>query len=74
MANLGTTFDATNIEPAKPFEVLPPGKYSTQIVKSETRVTKDGTGQYLWVESDVLDGPHKGRKLFDATFDAIRAP
>ena len=65
MANLGTTFDATNIEPAKPFEVLPPGKYSAQIVKSETRVTKDGTGQYLLVEIDVLDGPHKGRKLFD---------
>ena len=26
MANLGTTFDATNIEPAKPLEVLPPGQ------------------------------------------------
>ena len=65
MANLGTTFDATNIEPAKPFEVLPPGKYPAQIVNSETRVTKDGTGQYLWLELDVLEGPHKGRKLFD---------
>ena len=65
MANLGTTFDATNIEPAKPFEVLPPGKYPAQIVNSETRVTKDGTGQYLWLDLDVLDGPHKGRKLFD---------
>lgn len=27
MANLGTTFDATSVEPAKPLEVLPPGKY-----------------------------------------------
>ena len=65
MANLGTTFDATTIEPAKPFEVLPPGKYPAQIVNSEIRVTKDGIGQYLWLELDVLDGPHKGRKLFD---------
>ena len=45
MANLGTTFDATNVEPAKPYEVLPPGKYPAQIVASEMRVTKDGMGQ-----------------------------
>jgi hypothetical protein len=65
MANLGTTFDATNVEPAKPLEVLPPGKYPAQIVNSEMRVTKDGMGQYLWFELDVLDGPYQGRKLFD---------
>ncbi len=65
MANLGNTFDATGVEPAKPFDVLPPGKYPAQIVASELRVTKDGMGQYLWLEIDVLDGPCKGRKLFD---------
>lgn len=65
MANLGTTFDATNIEPAKPLDVLPPAKYLAQIVNSEMRVTKDGMGQYLWLELDVLDGPCQGRKLFD---------
>ncbi len=65
MANLGTTFDATGIEPAKPYDVLPPGRYITQIVNSEMRVTKDGMGQYLWLELDVLDGPCRGRKLFD---------
>src|SRR5262245_43855525 len=65
MADLGTTFDATGIEPAKPFDVLPPGKYPAQIVNSEMRVTKDGMGQYLWLELDVLDGPCRGRKLFD---------
>ncbi|MDK9720416.1 MAG: DUF669 domain-containing protein [Rhodospirillales bacterium] len=65
MANLGTTFDATNVEPSKPIEVLPPGKYTVQIVASEMRVTKDGQGQYLWLELDVLDGEYQGRKLFD---------
>src|SRR5262245_32039240 len=65
MADLGTTFDATGIEPAKPFDVLPPGRYPAQIVNSEMRVTKDGMGQYLWLELDVLDGPCRGRKLFD---------
>lgn len=65
MANLGTTFDATNVEPSKPIEVLPPGKYVVQIVASEMRATKDGQGQYLWLELDVLDGEYRGRKLFD---------
>jgi hypothetical protein len=65
MANLGTTFDATSVEPAKPIEVLPPGRYPAQIVNSKLRVTKDGMGQYLWLELDVLEGPYRSRKLFD---------
>jgi DNA repair protein RadD len=47
MASFGNTFDATGIEPAKSFEVLPPGQYPAQIVANDIRVTKDGTGQYL---------------------------
>jgi hypothetical protein len=45
--------------------VLPPGKYTVQIVNSEMRPTSNGLGQYLWLELDVLDGEHAGRKLFD---------
>lgn len=65
MASLGTTFDASTIDPASTFEVLPPGKYVVQIVASEMRPTRDGNGQYLWLELDVLEGQHAGRKLFD---------
>ena len=65
MAQLGTTFDATTIEPNKPFEPVPAGQFPAQIVNSEMRLTKDGRGQYLWVEIDILDGPYAGRKLFD---------
>lgn len=65
MAHLGTTFDATTVEPNKPFEILPPGRYVAQIVASEMRATKDGQGQYLWLELDVLEGEYVGRKLFD---------
>ncbi|MFN4204803.1 MAG: DUF669 domain-containing protein [Agrobacterium albertimagni] len=65
MANLGATFDATGVDPMKPMDVLPPGKYPAQIVASDMRLTKDGMGQYLNLEIDVLDGPYKGRKLFD---------
>ena len=65
MAKFGSAFDATAVDPAKPFTVLPAGKYPAQIVGSEMRLTKDGAGQYLWVQMEVLEGPHKGAKLFD---------
>jgi hypothetical protein len=64
MANLGD-FDASRVDPATPFEPLPPGKYKVQITQSEMRPTKDGSGSYLWLELDVLEGEHAGRKLFD---------
>jgi len=65
MANLGNTFDANTVEPNTPFQPLPPGRYPVQIVASELRPTKDGMGQMLWLEMDVLEGPFAGRKLFD---------
>ena len=65
MARLYEAFDATSVEPNKPFELLPPGRYVVQIVNSEMRPTKDGMGQLLWLELDVLEGACAGRKLFD---------
>ncbi|NBO81961.1 MAG: DUF669 domain-containing protein [Betaproteobacteria bacterium] len=65
MASLGQTFDASAVQPSSAYEVLPPGKYLGQIVASEMRPTKDGTGQYLYLELDILDGLYAGRKLFD---------
>ena len=65
MASFGQTFDASSIEPSTGYDVLPPGKYLAQIVASEMRVTKDGLGQYLYLEVDILDGQYAGRKLFD---------
>ena len=65
MARLDETFDATTVAPNKPLELLPPGRYVVQIVGSEMRPTKDGMGRLLWLELDVLEGQHAGRKLFD---------
>jgi hypothetical protein len=65
MASFGETFDATTVDPNSGFEVLAPGNYLVQIVASELRSTRDGTGQYLLLELDVLDGQYTGRKLFD---------
>ena len=65
MANLGTVFDATQVEPNAPFEVVPAGKYLVHILASDMRPTKNGEGQYLWLELEILDGEHRGRKLYD---------
>jgi hypothetical protein len=65
MAKLGGTFDATGVEPNAPLEALPPGDYTVQILQSELRVTKAGTGQMLWLDMEVLEGPLQGRHLYD---------
>lgn len=65
MAQLGLTFDATAVPPQEAFSVLPAGKYIAQIIASEMRPTKGGDGQYLWLELEILDGEHKGRKTWD---------
>ena len=65
MASFGQTFDASAVEPSTNYDVLPPGKYLSHIVTSEMRATKDGMGQYLYLEVDVIEGQYTGRKLFD---------
>ena len=64
MAIFAQTFDANSVEPSN-FDVFPAGKYLSQIVSSEMRPTKDGRGQYLFLELDILEGQFAGRKLFD---------
>ncbi|MFN3612354.1 DUF669 domain-containing protein [Tepidimonas sp.] len=64
MAIFAQTFDANTVEPSH-HDVLPAGKYLAQIVSSEMRPTKDGRGQYLFLQLDILEGPFAGRKLFD---------
>ncbi|TCZ63911.1 DUF669 domain-containing protein [Roseicella aquatilis] len=65
MAQLNQTFDASGVAPAAPLELLPPGRYAAQIVQSEMRATRAGNGQYLWLEMDVIEGSHQGRKIWD---------
>lgn len=61
----GYNFDPTAIEPDRPSEPLPPGTYTVVVVETEVRETKAGTGTYLNVEMEVIDGDHKGRRIWD---------
>jgi hypothetical protein len=58
-------FNAANVKPREDAEVLPPGDYVAMITNSEMRETKDGSGQYLWLEMDITEGEHQGRKIWD---------
>ena len=65
MANLGFMFNSAEVEPSSPYEILPPDNYVVTIVNSEMRANKAGTGEYLWLEMVVEDGPYAGRRVFD---------
>lgn len=58
-------FDATQVEPAGDFTPLPAGQYLCVASDSQMKPTKKGDGRYLQVELEVLEGEHKGRKLWD---------
>ena len=64
MANIGN-FNANEVEPTVAFEPLPVGKYLAAITASEVKATKKGDGNYLELEFTVLEGPCKGRKVWD---------
>jgi len=63
MANLDG-FDATNVEPQGDFEPLPAGKYLVIMTDSQMKETKSGTGHYLELTFQVVDGQYKGRLLW----------
>lgn len=58
-------FDASQVNPNPGFDPIPAGKYVAIIVASEFKPTKNGAGEYLQFEIDILEGPHKGRKVWD---------
>jgi hypothetical protein len=63
MANLNG-FDANQVEPAKSYDPIPDGKYLAVITDSEMRPTKAGTGSYLQLTFEIIEGAYKGRLLW----------
>lgn len=64
MANLNG-FNAHEVDPNVGFDPIPAGKHVCIITGTEMKPTKAGDGEYLQIELEVIDGPHKGRKLWD---------
>lgn len=63
MADIGA-FDANDVEPQQDFTPIPPGKYAAMIIESDLKPTKAGTGHFLELVWQIIDGDHEGRKVW----------
>jgi hypothetical protein len=54
-------FNANQVEPSTEFEPIPAGKYLAVITDSEVKPTKSGSGSYLQLAFQVIEGDFKGR-------------
>lgn len=63
MANLNG-FNANQVDPATDFEVVPPGKYVAVVTASEMKATKSGSGSFLELTFQVIEGEYKNRLLW----------
>lgn len=63
MANLNG-FNAENVDPIFGFDPIPAGDYLAVITDSGFKPTKSGSGQFLEVKFEVIEGQHKGRNLW----------
>lgn len=59
-----TGFDANDYDDMNSFEPLPAGKYLAAIVASEEKQNSKGTGSYLELKFEIIEGDHKGRYLW----------
>jgi len=57
-------FNANDVEPNAAIEAIPAGKYTAVITESELKPTKSGSGQFLELTFEVIEGEYKGRKVW----------
>lgn len=56
-------FNALEIEPTTTNEPIPADWYKAVISNTEQKATKAGTGSYLELTIDVIEGSYQGRKI-----------
>jgi hypothetical protein len=58
-------FNANDVpESEDKFELIPAGDYKAIILESSIKATKAGTGEYVAVKVQIVDGEKKGRTVF----------
>ncbi len=63
MADL-SGFDANQVDPTSDFEPIPADKYQAVLTHSEMKLTKSGTGSYLQLSFQIIEGPYRNRLLW----------
>ncbi len=55
-----SNFDATEVQPSHFFGTIPDGTYPAEIIESDWKDTKKGTGKFLELTFQVTEGPYMG--------------
>jgi hypothetical protein len=58
-------FDATTVEPMNDFSPIPVGEYIAVITASDMKDTKSGSGKYLQLTYQIVEGEYKNRLIFE---------
>ena len=58
-------FDASQVAPQTPSGPIPAGTYLAHITESDVQPLKSGKGTGLKLTFEVIDGPHKGRRVWE---------
>lgn len=58
-------FQADPNMPTNSYDLLPKGDYLCMAIASEMKTNSKKTGEYLQITFEVLEGPCKGRKIWD---------
>jgi hypothetical protein len=58
------SFNAATVAPDTSREILPAGTYNARIIESSVEPLKSGNGLGMKLTLDIIDGPHKGRRLW----------
>jgi len=64
MVQLTENYAPEQTEESQGFDPLPAGEYPAVATDSELKDTKAGDGKYLNVTFEVIEGSHKGRKVW----------
>ncbi len=66
--SFGFEIDTTEVDESAPALVdrspIPPGAYVAHVIDSTVKDTKAGTGKYVALTWEVLEGQHAGRRIF----------
>jgi hypothetical protein len=59
------SFNAAEVEPQTSRGLLEKGEYVVTIEKTSTKINRAGTGSYLELELQIVEGEAKGRRIWD---------
>ena len=52
------------VQQKRSYDVLPKGKYRAIINNTAIKPTKSGTGEYLAITFQIIEGDHSGRRIW----------